>query len=163
MRLVVLALLLTRTAYADDTESYRGTVAVLDGVAIGLAIPGIVGIGEADGGTRALAIVATSLGGALWVFGTPIAHYVKQDTKDKYYLSIGARVIVPGLVIGLAANYGSGRCPETDKRCSDLTAGFAIGAVVGSIVVSALDIALLAKRRVIVAPTTGGATVGFAF
>ena len=165
MRSLVVALLLllaTRVARAEDTrtERYATTVAVIDGVGLGLTIPGIVMIAGDD--TRTIGIVATAVGGTLYMLGSPIAHYVKQETKDKYYASILMRVGALAVFGGIGAKLGETKCTAEDKTCDELLAGLAIGAGAAAIAVTVVDVTFLAKRQVAVVPTNGGAVLGLA-
>ena len=163
MRLLIVALVIcsARPAAAETrTERYATTVAVIDGIGLGLAVPGIVLITSDD--TSTLGIVAASVGGALYLLGSPIAHYVKQDTKDKYYGSILLRVGALAVLGGIGAKIGETRCTEQDKTCDELVLGLGIGAGTGALAVSVVDIAFLAKRQVAVVPANGGAMVGIA-
>lgn len=157
--MIVMLMLVARPVAAEETrtERYATTIAVLDGAALGLVVPGVILIA---GDHRALGIVATSVGGALYVFGAPITHYVKQRTKDKYYGSTFLRFGVPGLLGGIGAKLGETKCTEEDKTCDELLIGLAVGAGIGVLAASTIDIALLAKRQVAVVPTNGGAMLG---
>ena len=162
--LVVVVILLggARAAAAEETrtERYATTVAVIDGIGLGLAVPGVVLITGDD--TRTLGIVAASVGGALYLLGSPIAHYVKQDTRDKYYGSILLRVGALAVLGGIGGKIGETRCTDEDKNCDELVLGLGIGAGIGALAVSVVDAAFLAKRQVAVVPTSGGAMVGIA-
>jgi hypothetical protein len=165
MRMFVVLLVIgmgrdARAQEATRTESYRGTIGVLDGVSLGLAIPGAIAISEGEGATRTLGIVATSVGSALFVFGAPLAHNAKQRTKDKYYGSMLLRVLGVGLIGGAGAKLGETQCPEDDKNCGKIGKGFVVAASIGAVAVSAFDLAVLARRQVAVVPTNGGAMVG---
>jgi hypothetical protein len=159
VRTLIVLMLLARTASAETrTEHYRTTIAVIDGASLATLLGGAVLLPE----NKPAGIVALAVGGAVYMLGSPIAHYVKQETKDKYYASLLMRVAAVGVFGGIGGKLGEGRCPADDKNCDDIAVGFAIGAGVGAVIVSALDIALLAKRQVAVVPTSGGAMVGIA-
>lgn len=163
--MLVVALVLigsARSAAAEETrtERYATTVAVIDGIGLGLAVPGVVMITNDD--TRTLGIVAASVGGALYLLGSPITHYVKQETKDRYYGSILLRVGALAVLGGIGGKIGETKCTEDDKTCDELVLGLGIGAGIGALAVSIVDAAFLAKRQVAVVPTSGGAMVGIA-
>ncbi|MBA2544751.1 MAG: hypothetical protein H0V17_34220 [Deltaproteobacteria bacterium] len=168
MRFVIVILLLVYAtpAHADEpptrVESYGNTILVLDAIALGVAVPGVIGLYLTERGSagRVLSIIATSVGGALYVYGAPLVHNAKQRTKDRSYLSIGMRVLGTGLVAAVGASIGELKCPAEDKNCRDIATGFVIAAGIGAVAVSAIDIKWVAKRRVVVAPSPGGAVVG---
>lgn len=149
-------MLLARTAAAETrTEHYGTTIAIIDGASLATLIGGAVLLPE----NKPAGVLALAVGGAVYMLGSPIAHYVKQDTKDKYYASLLLRVAAVGVFGGIGGKLGEGKCPADDKNCDDIAVGFAIGAGVGAVIVSTIDVAFLAKR-VVVVPAAGGAMVG---
>jgi hypothetical protein len=153
--IIVLCLLAARSAAAETrTEHYGTTVAIIDGAALGVVGAGAVILPE----NKPLGIVALSVGGAVYMLGSPIAHYLKA-TREKYYSSVLLRVAALAVFGGAGAKLGETRCPEDDKNCDSIAIGFAIGAGIGALASTTLDIALLAKRQVAVVPANGGAMV----
>ena len=164
MRALIVLAILTGTAYADpepqtQTEYYGGTIAVVDGISVGVLGGGIALIATQDsGGLRVLGIITTVIGAGGYIWGSPIVHYLR-DRDELAKIDIGLRVIVPGLSAGIAA--GVTPCPEGDGACDKRVIATLIAGAAGIVLVSALDIAVFAKRQVpYVAPTPGGATVG---
>lgn len=117
------------------TETYRGSIAIADATAMGVAIGGIAG--RYDG--------VWLLGLSSYIVAAPLIHGSNENPRGAL-ASLGLRVALP--VAGLIAGYqiGTDRCKSEPLGCEAVY--FFLGGVAGAVSASIIDIAFLAETEI---------------